>query len=991
MVVPVKRMTILPLLLAAATALAGSDTLNFMSGNLLGRPTDHSVTVNVVPKVGLECYFEYGTSPGSYSVQTPLDTTVAAVPHEVIFSGLSAATRYYYRARYRQVGVGSYLASDQGTFRTRVGWGEKFTFAVEGDPHMLPGESDSSRLFELTLANELADSSDFLVDMGDNFMLDKYTVITPDTIWKRMVEYRRWWDQACHSMPLFLVLGNHEGEQGWDFDTTPGCNPVLFTNARKLYYPNPLPDGFYSGDTIPQPLVGIREAYYSWEWGNALFVVLDPYWFTMIKPNNSGDNWDWTLGRAQFDWLKETIETSRAKFKFVFIHHLVGGKIDASARGGSEYAHFFEWGGYNRDSTWGFNSRRAGWGVPIHQMLVDNGVDIVFHGHDHFYAKQDTDGVYYQMASQPGHRVADSVPNQAAAYGYVSGIFIPSSGHIRVAVDDTSATIAYIRSWLPADTLGIHRNRETANSYIIVKGRRDVGMVAIAAPAGSVQPGPVTPQATVRNFGTRRAATRVFFRINSTPVYSESIDLAAGVPYADTTLAFPPWPASVGYFTARCSVACSGDEVSGNDVAARPFLVTTGQNGWTERTPMPLVPSTRNVKDGGWLAYDASSGLVYASKGYKSGDFYSYDPQRDSWAALEQLPADVEGKLPYKGSVGCTDGSGTVYATKGNNTQAFYRYAAAADSWRRLADVPLGTTNKKVKGGTDAVFHDGSVYLLKGYKNEFWRYAVATDSWHALPDAPTGTNMKYGPGSFLVYDHEHTVYCHKSKYHELWSYDLARDTWNPAPLTPMPLLSYTGKTRKSKDGGSAAWLGDGFYAFKGANTQEFWQYFPSGDSWVEQETIPAVGSTAKKKVKAGADLVTVGDVTILALKGNKTNELWQYVPGALDDLHWTSGARGGVTAGVMRDASDAMRMLPNPLRPGFATVMLATRSELPDNSVVSLRIYDAAGRQVRNQALSVGRGASSVVLDLRSMDPGVYMVKLQSGDFATTQKLAVQR
>ena len=50
----------------------------------------------------------------------------------------------------------------------------------------------------------------------------------------------------------------------------------------------------------------------------------------------------------------------------------------------------------------------------------------------------------------------------------------------------------------------------------------------------------------------------------------------------------------------------------------------------------------------------------------------------------------------------------------------------------------------------------------------------------------------------------------------------------------------------AKDGGSAAWLGDGFYALKGANTQEFWQYFPAGDSWVEQETLPAVGSTVHR-------------------------------------------------------------------------------------------------------------------------------------------------
>jgi hypothetical protein len=30
-----------------------------------------AVTVNIVPRTALECYFEYGTSPGSYAIQTP--------------------------------------------------------------------------------------------------------------------------------------------------------------------------------------------------------------------------------------------------------------------------------------------------------------------------------------------------------------------------------------------------------------------------------------------------------------------------------------------------------------------------------------------------------------------------------------------------------------------------------------------------------------------------------------------------------------------------------------------------------------------------------------------------------------------------------------------------------------------------------------------------------------------------------------------------------
>jgi hypothetical protein len=277
-------------------------------------------------------------------------------------------------------------------------------------------------------------------------------------------------------MPLYIVLGNHEGEQGWDIDSTPTSLPVLFTNARKLYYPNPFPDDFYSGDSIPEQFVDLREDYYAWNWGNALFVALDPYWHTMTKPNSGQTNWYWTLGRDQYDWLKQTLEQSSARFKFVFLHHLVGGKIDATARGGIEYSHYYEWGGQNSDSTWGFDSLRAGWGVPIHQLLVDNGVDILWHGHDHFFARQDTEGVVYQMVPQPGRARWDSIPNQAGQYGYLSGVFIGSRGYVRVTVDDTSATIDYIRTFLPGETTQTYRNGMVAYSYAIVK--HDSGGVA---------------------------------------------------------------------------------------------------------------------------------------------------------------------------------------------------------------------------------------------------------------------------------------------------------------------------------------------------------------------------------------------------------------------------------------------------------------------------------------------------------------------------------
>ena len=54
--------------------------------------------------------------------------------------------------------------------------------------------------------------------------------------------------------------------------------------------------------------------------GDALFVVLDPYWYTTTKPHHggvgvgSGDRWDRTLGREQYDWLRDTLASSSAGY-----------------------------------------------------------------------------------------------------------------------------------------------------------------------------------------------------------------------------------------------------------------------------------------------------------------------------------------------------------------------------------------------------------------------------------------------------------------------------------------------------------------------------------------------------------------------------------------------------------------------------------------------------------------------------------------------------
>ncbi|MEN6641053.1 MAG: metallophosphoesterase family protein [Armatimonadia bacterium] len=413
---------------------------------ILGRPTDHSGTASVLSYADGEAYVEWGTGQGSYSGRTQVVRLVAGEPREIVLQPLSPDTQYFYRLRYRN-GTGEFAASDEYRFHTQRKAGDPFTFTIQADSHL--DERTDTNLYTTTLRNALADSPDFSVDLGDTFMCDKVRPLGQPILGMHLAQ-RYYLGLLSASAPLFYVIGNHDGETG-------NQDPEAVA-LRQKYLPNPLPDGTYSGNDSER-----RGNYYAWTWGDALFIVLDPFAYTTGRIRTADDNWSRTLGETQYRWLARTLESSRTPLKFVFIHHLVGG-LDKNGRGGAEAAPYFEWGGHCLDGSERFAAMRPGWGLPIHQLLVKHGVSVVFHGHDHLYARQELDGVVYQEVPQPGWVGGERV-NEAANYGYASGQIIASSGHLRVQVGPTGATVSYVRSYLPANETGGRKNGQIGYSY----------------------------------------------------------------------------------------------------------------------------------------------------------------------------------------------------------------------------------------------------------------------------------------------------------------------------------------------------------------------------------------------------------------------------------------------------------------------------------------------------------------------------------------------
>lgn len=473
---------------------------------LLGKPTNNSICLNIFLKEDAEILIEYGKERFSLNNKTTIYSCSKNNPVEIILNSLDADSTYFYRLCIKNTDAKKFSKETLYSFKTQKKKGKNFVFTITADSHLGTTKHCNPDLYQLTLNNVAKDEPDLHFALGDEFRASKVNNPNYHAIEQLYFNQREHLKTLFHSIPYFFILGNHEMEAKAYYDNNEESLAAWSLKARKKFITNPHPNHFYTGNKSNDVIDGNRQNYYAFEWGDVLFVTLDVFWYSNIsaedeemrekqkdkmenlskeerikireerqankekggKGEKGGDKkrkdqWSFTLGEEQYQWLKQTLEKSKAKYKIVLGHHVMG-----SCRGGIEWASTFEWGGLNRKGINEFKQHRPNWEKPIHQLFIDNKVNAFIQGHDHLFARQELDGINYitcPMCGDPGY-------NTYNAEAFTVGDKLSNTGHLKFSVTEKDIMMEYIKAVLPNDEAVQGKNGNIVYKWSIINKKK---------------------------------------------------------------------------------------------------------------------------------------------------------------------------------------------------------------------------------------------------------------------------------------------------------------------------------------------------------------------------------------------------------------------------------------------------------------------------------------------------------------------------------------
>jgi hypothetical protein len=247
---------------------------------IFGRATDKSITASLVPDSAMEAFIEWGTSKNQYNHKTPIAQLSTNKATEIIIDGLSPNTEYFYRLSYRKSGSNNFTQRTESRFATQRTPGTPFVFTIQGDSHPERAQASHPDLYSRTLTTAAADKPDFHICIGDDFSVERVRTVNDTNCQIPYLLQRPFLGLVGSVGQVFLMNGNHEQGSLYNYLQKDERHDVAVgvQKARNSLYPTVGNEGIYSGQKEIFKDIGPLKSYYSWTWGDALFVVLDNYW-----------------------------------------------------------------------------------------------------------------------------------------------------------------------------------------------------------------------------------------------------------------------------------------------------------------------------------------------------------------------------------------------------------------------------------------------------------------------------------------------------------------------------------------------------------------------------------------------------------------------------------------------------------------------------------------------------------------------------------------
>jgi hypothetical protein len=505
--------------------------------------------------------------------------------------------------------------------------------------------------------------------------------------------------------------------------------------------------------------------------------------------------------------------------------------------------------------------------------------------------------------------------NQTESYGVRMKI---GSGYNNTASVSSHAagTCVYVTfpTWTanPGGTIAVSCSTELTGDATPANDKRtgsvlvqvlDAQTMSVNAPTGIVTQGAViSPQARVKNNGNTQQTFTILFAISDGYNNTQSVTLAAA---AESVMTFGSWTAStVGTWATKCSTQLSGDMTPGNDKATGTVTVNRYEVGVVAivsptdpSAPGSIIPraTVRNYGNARQLTtvtMQINSATPYSQTVSLSGglppgadtavDFPAWTATNGNYVAHCSVstandPVRANDTLSKAFRVGNVDvAANAILAPVGN----FDSTQVVTPSARVQNNGDFTATFKaffRMSNFMDAVIYRESLIVNS--------LGVGVESTIAFPVWPK--------------PHEPALYTTLCSVYVAGDgngiNDLASGAFTVYFAPPEPgwhqkaSLPAGPKGKGVKDGGClTAYEVDGadtsfIYALKGNGRYEFYRYNVQSNAWIAKESIPAIGSSGKKKaVKKGAcmpgKLIIDPYNLVHAGKGNGTLEWWQYDP-----------------------------------------------------------------------------------------------------------------